>query len=263
MPSSDAARAAPVLSVSGLVKTYAKRRAVDGLSFAAVPGEVLGLAGPNGAGKTTTLRMIAGILPPDAGTVAVAGHDLGRDPVGAKRRMALVPDNPQLFEQLTVWEHLDFTARLYGAGDWQGRAAGLLDELELADRRDSLADELSRGMRQKLALACALVHDPAVLLLDEPLTGLDPRGIRTLFDTVRRRAAQGAAVVLSSHLLGQIEGLCTHVLIMRRGRRVFGGSKDELRAEFPELGTEATLEELFFHAVEGPEGPSAEPRTGA
>ncbi|HET6763969.1 MAG TPA: ABC transporter ATP-binding protein [Longimicrobiaceae bacterium] len=257
-PVSHAEGAPPVLAVRGLVKTYAKRRAVDGLSFVAAPGEVLGLVGPNGAGKTTTLRTIAGILPVESGTVAVAGHDLVRQPVEARRRLALVPDNPQLFEQLSVWEHLDFTARLYGVAQWQPRAVRLLDELELGDRRDSLADELSRGMRQKLALACALVHDPAVLLLDEPLTGLDPRGIRTLFDLVRRRAAEGAAVVLSSHLLGQIESLCSHVLIVRQGRRVFGGSKAELRAEFPQLGPDASLEELFFHAVEG-----AEPAAGA
>ena len=239
----------PVLAVRGLVKSYAKRRAVDGLSFVAAPGEVLGLVGPNGAGKTTTLRTIAGILPVESGTVAVAGHDLVRQPVEAKRRLALVPDNPQLFEQLSVWEHLDFTARLYGVADWQPRAARLLDELELGDRRDSLADELSRGMRQKLALACALVHDPAVLLLDEPLTGLDPRGIRTLFDLVRRRAAEGAAVVLSSHLLGQIEGLCTGFAVMRQGRLLFSGTHDELRERYAEAG--GSLEEVFFHLTEG------------
>jgi ABC-2 type transport system ATP-binding protein len=250
---------APVLSVRRLIKTYASRRAVDGLHFDAAPGEVLGLVGPNGAGKTTTLRMLAGILPPDSGSITVAGHDLLRDAVAAKRRLALVPDTPQLFEQLSVWEHLDFTARLYGVDDWPARATRLLAELELADRRDSLADELSRGMRQKLALACALLHDPDVLLLDEPLTGLDPRGIRTLFDAVRRRAAQGAAVVLSSHLLGQIEGLCSHLLIVRQGTRVFGGSREELRAQFPELGPDASLEDLFFHAVEGPAPAPAAP----
>jgi ABC-2 type transport system ATP-binding protein len=242
----------PVLHVQRLTKTYGGRRAVSDLSFDAAPGEVLGLVGPNGAGKTTTMRMICGILPPDAGSVTIAGQDLVRHPVAAKRRLAMVPDNPQLFEQLSVWEHLDFTARLYGVAEWQARAATLLDELELGERRDSLADELSRGMRQKLALACALLHRPDVLLLDEPLTGLDPRGIRTLFDAVRRRAAEGGAVILSSHLLGQIEPLCSHFLIVRQGQRVIAGSADELRARYPELGPDASLEDLFFHAVEGP-----------
>ncbi|MDB4949676.1 MAG: transporter, ATP-binding protein [Gemmatimonadetes bacterium] len=252
MTEADPGPRAPVLSVRGLSKTYDRRSAVQALDFDALPGEVLGLVGPNGAGKTTTLRMIAGILVPDAGSVSVGGCDLVREPVAAKRRLALVPDNPQLFEQLTVMEHLDFTARVYGVPAWRGDADRLLAELELADRADSLADELSRGMRQKLALACALLHRPDLLLLDEPLTGLDPRGIRTLFDAVRRRAAEGAAVVLSSHLLGQIEGLCSHVLIVRTGRRVFAGSKEALRDRFPELGPDASLEELFFHATEGP-----------
>jgi ABC-2 type transport system ATP-binding protein len=211
----------------------------------------VGLVGPNGAGKTTTLRALAGIHPPTGGSVRVAGHDVARDPVAAKRRLALIPDEPHLFGSLTVWEHLEFAARVYGVEGWQAKGAALLDEMELTDRRDSMADELSRGMRQKVAVGCGLLHDPAVLLFDEPLTGLDPRGIRTLYAAMRRRAEAGSAVVLSSHLLGQIEGLCTSFLILRRGQLLFRGTTDELRERFAAPGEAASLEDIFFRATEG------------
>jgi ABC-2 type transport system ATP-binding protein len=247
--------AAPVVELQGFGKHYGDRIAVHEVTLAVPPGRIVGLVGPNGAGKTTTLRAIAGIHAPSAGSIRVAGFDVVRQPVQAKRRLALVPDEPALFSTLTVWEHLEFTARIYGVAAWQAPGAALLDELELADRRDSLAEELSRGMRQKVAVACALLHDPAVLLFDEPLTGLDPRGIRTLYDTIRRRAAAGAAVILSSHLLGQIEGLCTGFAVMRQGRLLFHGSSDEMRALHPGVG--GSLEELFFHLTEEAAPPPA------
>jgi len=240
-----------VLEVEGLVKLYGGRAAVEGLSFSASPGDILGLVGPNGAGKTTTMRTIAGVFPPSEGTVRVAGHDLRREPLEAKRRLALVPDDPSLFANLTVEEHLEFTAQVYGVADWRPRADGMLRDLELTDRADSPASDLSRGMRQKVAIACAFLHAPSLLMLDEPLTGLDPRGIRTLYDLLRRRAAEGAAVVVSSHLLGQIEGLCTRFLILRAGRRLFLGTKEEIRAQLPALRDDASLEEIFFRATEG------------
>jgi ABC-2 type transport system ATP-binding protein len=240
-----------MISVEKLTKSYADHLAVDDLTFEVAGGEIVGLVGPNGAGKTTTMRVLAGILPPGGGTVRIAGHDVVREPVEAKRRLALVPDEPHLFNALTIQEHLEFTARVYGVAGWEARGAALLEELELTERRDSLADELSRGMRQKVALACALLYEPAVLLLDEPLTGLDPRGIRTLYAAVRRRAAAGAAVVLSSHLLGQIEGLCTGLLIVSHGRLLHAGTKEEIRSRFPHLGPDATLEDIFFHVTEG------------
>jgi ABC-2 type transport system ATP-binding protein len=246
-----------MIGVQHLRKVYDGRVAVADLSFQVRGGEILGLVGPNGAGKTTTLRAICGIHPPTSGHISIGGFDVERQAMEAKRRLALIPDEPHLFASLTVWEHLDFTARVYGVRDWRPAAERLLVELELADRRDSMADELSRGMRQKVAVACALLHDPAALLLDEPLTGLDPRGIRTLYDTLRRRAAAGAAVVLSSHLLGQIEGLCTSFLILRQGKLLFHGPRDELRERYAgELGPGATLEEIFFHVTEG-DAPSA------
>jgi len=242
--------AAAVLRVEGLVKRYGERLAVCELSFGVSRGEILGLVGPNGAGKTTTLRTLAGILTPSAGRIEVAGHDLSQHPLEAKRRLALLPDEPALFQSLTVWEHLDLSAQLYEVEAWQPRAEALLAELELLDRRDSLATELSRGMRQKVALSCALLHEPELLLLDEPLAGLDPRGIRSFFAAVRSRAEAGAAVVLSSHLLGQIEGLCTRFLIVHEGEGLFEGSKSEIAAQLPSLRGDASLEEIFFEATE-------------
>lgn len=243
------AAGAPAVELAGFSKHYGGRVAVDGLTLSVRAGEILGLVGPNGAGKTTTLRAIAGIHPPSSGAVRVAGFDVVRQPTEARRRLAIVPDEPSLFTSLTVLEHLEFAARVYGVADWRARAAALLDELELADRADSLADELSRGMRQKVAVACALLHEPAALLFDEPLTGLDPRGIRTLYAAMRRRAEAGAAVVLSSHLLGQIEPLCTGFAILRQGRLLFAGSKDELLQRYEHVGH--SLEEIFFHVTEG------------
>ena len=241
-----------MLEVRSVHKVYGDRAAVSDLSFDVAAGGILGLVGPNGAGKTTTMRIAAGVLPPTSGRVRIAGYDIASNPLDAKRTLALVPDDPNLFGNLTVGEHMEFTSEVYGLGaGWRARAGDLLAELELTERRDDLASELSRGMRQKVAIACALLHEPRLLMLDEPLTGLDPRGIRTLYATLRRCAQGGAAVVVSSHLLGQIEGFCTRFLILSTGRRLFEGTKDEIRAQLPALREDASLEDIFFQATEG------------
>jgi ABC-2 type transport system ATP-binding protein len=206
---------------------------------------VLGLVGPNGAGKTTTLRALAGILQPTSGCIAVDGIDLQRDPVAAKARLAFIPDEPQLFDYLTVTEHLQFVARLYGVPDAAPQIPLLLEELELSGKRDALPPELSRGMKQKLAIACGLLHRPAALLLDEPLTGLDPVGIRRMKETITARAREGTAVILSSHLLHLVEELCTRLLVIRRGQMVALGTIADIVAERPELAGR-TLEEIFI-----------------
>jgi ABC-2 type transport system ATP-binding protein len=241
-----------MIDVSGFTKAYGDRIAVRDLAFSVGAGEIVGLVGPNGAGKTTTLRSVAGILRPNAGTLRVGGFDVVEQPLEAKRRLAFVPDDPPLFASLTVWEHLVLTAQLYDLADLEERAGALLADLELSQRRDDLSDELSRGMRQKLCVACALLHEPGALLLDEPLTGLDPRGIRTLYAALRRHAAAGAAVVVSSHLLAQIEALCTRFLVLREGRLLLDGSKPELAARLPALRGDVSLEEIFFEVTEGP-----------
>lgn len=253
MESSPAQREATsaAISVAGLTKHYGDRAAVRDLGFEIAPGEILGLVGPNGAGKTTTLRALAGILVPDAGRLQIAGFDVVRQARDAKAQLGFIPDEPQLFASLTVWEHLDLTSRLYGLASWEERAQGLLAELELGERRDTVGGELSRGMRQKVILACALLHEPAALLLDEPLGGLDPRGIRTLYAALRERASAGAAVIVSSHLLGQLDALCMRFLILVEGERRFLGSKREIAQELPALSHDAALEEIFFEATEG------------
>lgn len=237
-----------MIEVVGLTKLYGDRAAVKDLSFRVAPGEVLGLVGPNGAGKTTTLRSIAGIIVPTAGSIRIAGHDLAAEPIAAKRRLALIPDEPQLFDYLTVAEHLSFIARLYGVPDAESLGRALLAELELSDRANSFPTELSRGMRQKLAIACGLLHDPGVLMFDEPLTGLDPLGIRRMKATIKARADAGAAIVLSSHLLHLVEELCTRVLLLRLGTVVASGTISEIVAERPELSGRS-LEDIFVALV--------------
>jgi ABC-2 type transport system ATP-binding protein len=234
-----------LITVTNLAKLYGDLRAVKSLTFSVGPGEVLGLVGPNGAGKTTTLRTLCGIIAPSSGTVEIAGHDIVKEPVEAKRALAFIPDEPHLFDYLTVEEHLRFVARLYGVADADNRIPGLLAELELDDKHRSLPGELSRGMRQKLAIACGLIHDPAALILDEPLTGLDPGGMRRMRATIAARAAAGTAVILSSHLLHLVEELCTKLLVVRTGECVAYGRLDEIVATRPELAGHS-LEDIFL-----------------
>ncbi len=240
-----------MIEVERLTKAYEDRLAVRDLSLSVAGGEILGLVGPNGAGKTTTLRALAGIHSPTSGTLRIAGHDVVAKPLRAKAKLAMIADDPQLFASLTVWEHLEFTAQVYRVANFAPRATELLEQFELLDRRDTLADELSRGMRQKVAVACAFLHDPVALLLDEPMTGLDPRGIRSLFDSLRERAASGAAIIISSHLLSQIDQLCSRFLILNEGQSLFLGSRAEIGQALPGLRDDASLEEIFFEVTEG------------
>lgn len=248
-----------MISVQSLTKRYGDLTAVDGISFDVAPGEVLGLVGPNGAGKTTTLRCLAGIIRPSAGSVLLGGHDLEHQAVEAKRTLAFIPDEPQLFDYLTVEEHLRFIARVYGVADVDQRIGPVLEELELGDKRKSLPDELSRGMKQKLAIACGLLHDPRTLVLDEPLTGLDPGGMRRMRATIAARARAGTAVVLSSHLLTLVEELCTKLFVIRRGRCVAYGPLSQIVEEHPELAGRS-LEDIFLALTGEGEGGNGVPR---
>jgi ABC-2 type transport system ATP-binding protein len=242
-----------MIEVEALTKRYGSFTAVRGLSFSVRPGEVLGLVGPNGAGKTTTLRCMAGIIPPSEGRVRIAGHDLASEPVAAKRSLAFFPDEPRLFEYLTVRQHLNFVARIYGVADYEALATPLLEELELAEKSDVLPGELSRGMKQKLVIACGLLHSPRVMFFDEPLTGLDPLGIRRMKDSIVRRARDGAAIVLSSHLLHLLEEVCTNVLILKKGDKVADGTLTEVAAMFSNGEENVGLEEVFIRATGGSE----------
>jgi ABC-2 type transport system ATP-binding protein len=233
-----------MIEVEGLTKLYGEFAAVSDLSFTVRPGELLGLVGPNGAGKTSTLRCLAGIIPATRGTVRISGHDLDKQPVAAKRELAFFSDEPRLFEYLTVRQHLEFTARLYQVADGAQRIAPLLAELELTDKADNLPGELSRGMKQKVQIACGLLHSPKVVFFDEPLTGLDPLAIRRMKDTIRRLGREGAAIVISSHLLHLLEEICSHVLILKKGVRAAYGTIAEVHAKFAGEG-DLSLEDVF------------------
>jgi ABC-2 type transport system ATP-binding protein len=243
-----------MIEVEGLTKRYGSFPAVKALSFTVKPGEVLGLVGPNGAGKTTTLRCLAGIIPPSSGNIRIAGHDISAEPVAAKRALAFFPDEPRLFDYLTVRQHLNFVARLYGVEGYEALAGPLLEELELSEKADVLPGELSRGMKQKLVIACGLLHSPKVMFFDEPLTGLDPLGIRRMKDSIVRRAREGAAIVLSSHLLHLLEEVCTNVLILKEGDKVADGTLAEVSALFSNGEPDVSLEEIFIRATGGSEG---------
>ena len=245
----EAAAAPPQIEVDGLTKLYGDFTAVHELSFSVRPGEVIGLVGPNGAGKTTTLRCLAGIIPPSRGTVRICGFDMARQPIEAKRRLAFFSDEPRLFDYLTVNQHLTFVARIYGVADYEQIGRQLLEELEIADKANNLPVELSRGMKQKLAIACGLLHSPQVVFFDEPLTGLDPIGIRRMKDSILKRARAGVAILISSHLLHLLEEVCSHVLILKAGRKIIDGAMEEVRQKFSEEAGGSNLEDVFFRAT--------------
>lgn len=239
------------VEVRNLTKRYGTFTAVDDLSFSVAAGEVLGLVGPNGAGKTTTLRALGGIHPPTGGEIRICGHDLSTDAVEAKRQLAFFPDEPRLFDYLTVDEHIEFVAGLYGVRDMRARRDELLAELDLLDKRKALTTELSRGMKQKLMIACGFIHQPRVLIFDEPLTGLDPMGIRRIKDAVAARAVDGAAVIISSHLLHLVEELCNRVLVLQNGRRTAYGSVDDLKWKIAHGRGDVSLEDAFLQITGG------------
>jgi ABC-2 type transport system ATP-binding protein len=244
-----------LISVSNLSKVYGSFRAVNDLSFTVGSGEVVGLIGPNGAGKTSTLRCLVGIQAPSAGTITVNGHDIVKDSVAAKQDVAFMADEPNLFEYLTVMEHLRLTARIYGTADIEAKAPALLQELQLTGKEKSLPSELSRGMKQKVAIACGLLHEPKALLFDEPLTGLDPLGIRHMKETIVRRGRAGAAVMVSSHLLHLVEEICTRIIIIDRGTKVVEGTMADLEAHAEAAGS--NLEEIFLKVTAASAAPQA------
>jgi ABC-2 type transport system ATP-binding protein len=255
-----------MIQVEGLTKLYGEFVAVNEVSFTVKPGEVMGLVGPNGAGKTTSLRCLSGIIPASRGSIRICDIDLAGDPVAAKRQIAFFNDEPRLFDYLTVEQHLAFTARLYRVNAYERLANELLTELELDAKRQSLPGELSRGMKQKLAIACGLLHSPKVLYFDEPLTGLDPMGIRRMKDSILRRSQGGAAIIISSHLLHLVQEICSHILILKNGRKVVDGTIDEITRKFPTQTNGANLEEIFFRATsDAPPplpAPASEPQIG-
>ena len=248
-----------MVQVEGLTKLYGEFTAVNELSFSIQPGEVVGLVGPNGAGKTTTLRCLAGIIPPTRGTVRVCGHDLASEAMAAKKQLAFFTDEPRLFDYLTVWQHLNFVARIYQVSDYENTGKELLEELELANKREALPGELSRGMKQKLAIACGLLHSPKMIFFDEPLTGLDPIGIRRMKNSILKRAREGAAIIISSHLLHLVEEISSRILILKDGKKVIDGTLAEVALKFSGSTGDDSLEEIFFRATAESRPPAAPP----
>jgi len=238
-----------MIEIEGLVKTYEGFTAVDELSLRVGEGEILGLVGPNGAGKTSTLRCLAGIIPMTSGRIRICGRDIVADPIEAKRRLAFVPDEPHLFDHLTVWDHITLFARIYGVANGEQRGAQLLAENDLSEQHNAFPGELSRGMKQKLIISCALLHEPQALIFDEPLTGLDPGSMRRTKRTIVKTAESGASVIVSSHMLHLVEEVCDRVLILQHGRNILEGTLEEIRARVPDLSGDADLEEIFLRAT--------------
>lgn len=254
-PARDDAPAPPLVAVQGVYKHYRDFPAVQDVSFTLAPGEIVGLVGPNGAGKTTILRCIAGVLRLTGGEVFCGGHSMSAEPSRAKPLVALVPETPNLYELLTVTEHLRFIHMAYGeATEFQPRADALLHHLDLWEKRDALVATLSKGMKQKLAVACAFVHSPRIFLFDEPFIGIDPAGQRVVRDMVRQAAAGGAAVLISSHILETVEQLCRRVLVLHRGRLVAEGDLQQLRLA-ASMGADGSLEDVFLTLTREAQGP--------
>lgn len=245
-----------VLEVRHFRKSYRDKVAVRDLSFSVAPGEICGFIGHNGAGKTTLIRSVVGAQPPTSGEVRVCGIDVWREPVAAKRRMAYVPDNPDVYDFLTGVQYLDLIADVFGVGteERRRRAGELAGRLELSDALGDLVSAYSHGMRQKLVLVGALLHDPALLVLDEPFVGLDPSASHELKAILRERAEAGGAVFFSSHVLEVVERLCDTVAVIRRGELVASGPTDEVR------GSES-LEDVFLELVDEKDGGAVARRT--
>jgi ABC-2 type transport system ATP-binding protein len=239
------------LVVEGLTKVFRQQVAVDHVSFRVARGRFFGFLGPNGAGKSTTIRMLTGLLRPTAGDAVVEGSRLSRDMLGVKRRIGVLTEDLALYERLTGEEHLLFAARMYGLPrrEARRRAEELLEFLSLADERSKLVVDFSLGMRKKLALACALVHNPRLLFLDEPLNGIDPVSGRVVMDLLQRLARRGVTLFFTSHVLDVVERLCDEVAVIDRGRIVAQGTLDDIRAQRA-LGGDTSLEDVFLKLVE-------------
>lgn len=241
-----------MIETTNLTRYYGSLAAVQDLNLSVEAGELFGFLGPNGAGKTTTIRMIVGLLRPTSGSVKVGGHDILEEPLAVKRMVGYLAQSPLLYERLTGREFLRFLGGLYGLSDAavEARSERLFEMLELTEKADDLIESYSGGMRHKIGLCGALVHEPPVLVLDEPLTGLDPYSARQVKDLLRELCRQGNTVFLSTHVLEIAERVCDRVGILDRGRLIAAGTLESLRAE-AQTSRETTLEDLFLQLTGG------------
>ncbi len=237
---------ATIASLQNVTRRFGDLVAVDDLSFSIEPGQVVGLLGPNGAGKTTCVRMLVGLLPPSEGRLSIAGIDVGAQPLEAKRHVGYVPDGAPLYPNLSPDQLFRLVGGLYGVptAELESRSTHLLEHLELIDRRSDPVGQFSRGMRQKVALACALIHRPRLLILDEPLSGLDAPSASIIKEVLRGWADRGGAVLYTSHLMDVVERVCDHMVIIAKGHCVGAGDLDTLREQ---AGSSGTLEQVFLH----------------
>jgi ABC-2 type transport system ATP-binding protein len=239
-----------MLTISSLTKYFGAIRAVDSISFALTPGEILGLVGPNGAGKTTTLRCLCGILTPDSGSVNVGGHDLLTDDLAAKRLLAFIPETPNHYDLLTVREQLRFIAMCYDTVDEYDRKSDeLLIRYGLKEKENTLVAELSKGMKQKLAIAAAMIHRASIFLCDEPMIGLDPQGQHSFKTELQNLRSANCSAIVSTHLLETAEALCDRIIIMQAGKKLFEGTMAELRSQTDMHAH--SLEEIFLRLTSG------------
>jgi ABC-2 type transport system ATP-binding protein len=244
-----------MIELRNIAKTYGNYTALHQLNLSVPAGEVFGFIGPNGAGKTTTIKIIGGILAPTEGTVRIAGIDMARDPVAAKQRIGFIPDRPYLYEKLTGMEFLQFTADVYGVSHavFQEKAVTLLEMFALADWGEELIESYSHGMKQRLIMCAALLHDPEVLVVDEPMVGLDPVAIRMVKNLFRDLARKGVAVFMSTHTLAVAEDICDRIGIIHRGRLIAEGTLDDLRKDIK--GGAPDLESVFINLTQAPDNP--------
>ena len=242
-----------MIELRGIVKTYGTHTALHGLDLTVPTGEIFGFIGPNGAGKTTTIKIIGGIMAPTAGTVKIAGIDMARDPVAAKHCIGFIPDRPYLYEKLTGLEFMQFTADVYGVAQtvFREKAEALLKMFALVDWGEELIESYSHGMKQRLIMCAALLHEPQVLVVDEPMVGLDPVAIRMVKNLFRELAARGVTVFMSTHTLAVAEDICDRIGIIHRGRLIAQGRLEDLRRDIQ--GGAPNLEAIFINLTQAPD----------
>jgi len=232
-----------MLTVTDLSKKYGKQEAVSNLSFQLQGGEVVGLLGPNGAGKSTTMKCIVGLLRKTSGEIRIGGYD--HLSVGAKRLFSYIPETPYVYDLLTIWEHMQFIAQAYGVREWKTRALELLELYELDDKQKKLGRDLSKGMRQKVSICCALLPDPQLLFFDEPMIGLDPKAIKNTKNLFKSLKDQGKTILVSTHLIEGIEAIADRIMIMKEGQIIGNDTIENLKKQAA-TGIGLSLEDLFL-----------------